>query len=1437
MNILLVGEDAAGIQMLQHLRRTNHRIAGVMASPSRQDRGGASVWSLASKLGYKTWPSKLVKDPSFAARIVSENVDILLNVHSLFLIHEDVLAAPRLGSYNLHPGPLPRYAGLNSASWAIYRGEVRHGVTLHKMEPGIDTGNIVYQAMVPVTSDETGLSLTMKCIDAGIPLVLRLLDVAAQNPSAIPSIAQDLTEREYFGREVPEGGRLSWESSARRVIDFVRACDYLPFPSPWGHPRTSLDGKDIGIAKVQFTGIPVDEPAGTVGAAVESAVEVACEDEWILVREVFEQDEYRPAAEVLRAGSRLHAAMEKSAIRVAVPSTASEPQPPAPLEPSIGRIEYWRKQLAGGLPVLEWPSDRVRPPVSCGGRVTQNIRVPNGLRQRAEALAGAKEMAWRTVLATGVAAVLGRYTAQEDIVLGGGINGQFVPLRLDLSGDPSFSELLRRTQETVAAALGHAVSLQLLEAELRPASDPSRHPFFQIAVGLQPLTVADSQAAAFLDVCIDAEDGADEATLLVTYNPALFDGATVARFMGHWRKLLEAAVGDPALSLSRLPMLTDDERRQILNEWNATSLNYPKTTIHALVSAQARKTPDTIAVEMDDRRLTYRELEDRSTRLARRLRKLEVGPDVPVGLCLERSPEMVVSLLAILKAGGAYVPLDPAFPRQRLQLMLEDAQPIVVVTQESLRDIAPGSQQVVVDRDWKSIEAESGETLDDVAGPRNLAYVLYTSGSTGKPKGVQVEHACVVNFLISMQREPGLNAADILLAVTTLSFDIAGLEIYLPLITGARLVLASTETARDGVKLGALLRRSGATVMQATPATWRLLLECRTDLEGLKVLCGGEAMPPDLAARLVSRARSVWNLYGPTETTIWSTVCRVDNVSEGPVTIGRPIANTQIYILDPHRNPVPVGAIGALYIGGDGVARGYMNRPELTAEKFVPDPFSSRPGARLYNTGDLARYRADGNIDFLGRSDSQVKVRGFRIELGEIEAVMAQHAGVKSAVVLVREDTPGDTRLVAYVVRHPARAPSNEDLRRLFADKLPKYMIPGHIVFMDAFPLTPNGKVDRRALPPPESTAAAFDEDYVPPRNSVEMRLVEIWEELLGVHPIGVQSSFFDLGGHSLLVIHLLLEIERVFGKSLTVECIFESETVEQLARVVGTQESHEAPAVVAIQKTGNRPPFFCLGAGPMFRPMARRFGRDQPFLGVRTNPAEWTHLSKPYKFEEIATVFAKKIRDHQPEGPYYIGGFCLSGVMAYEVARQFLAEGQEVKRLVLFYSLSPGYFASRSSRMFNLHLQFELAKYHLGNLRRLQGREFSQYAKDRVQGLIEKLRPQMLQTGSTNEQFLPELEEVGAAAAHNYYPDPSPVPTVLFRPAEDPRGRYWDRQYDWSKYVTAALDVHVVPGDHSTMFREPHVEVLAERMKSYLETDRVSAPDRADSLLTELMA
>jgi amino acid adenylation domain-containing protein len=573
--------------------------------------------------------------------------------------------------------------------------------------------------------------------------------------------------------------------------------------------------------------------------------------------------------------------------------------------------------------------------------------------------------------------------------------------------------------------------------------------------------------------------------------------------------------------------------------------------VHRAFEAQAERTPEAIALAFEDRQLTYRELNARANRLAHRLRALGVGPDVLVGLCVERSVEMVVGLLGILKAGGAYVPLDPAYPDNRLAFMLDDARVGLLLTQQSLREDFPadGPRVLCLDSEWEGLAEESEANPAGGAAGANLAYVIYTSGSTGKPKGVQVPHAALANFLQSMRQSLAVAEHDVLLAVTTLSFDIAGLELFLPMTVGARLLLVGREVAADGPRLIDRLNNAGITFLQATPATWRLLLEAGwAGSPSLTMLCGGEALPRELADRLRGMGARLWNMYGPTETTIWSSMAAVE-VEEGPVSIGRPIANTQMYVLDAHLRPVPVGVTGELYIGGLGLARGYLGRPGLTAERFLPDPLGPEPGRRLYRTGDLARWRADGSLECLGRVDHQVKIRGFRIELGEVESALLRHPSAREAVAVAREDTPGDKRLVAYVVARPELPVSAAELRRSVMESLPEYMVPSKVVLLDALPLTPNGKIDRNALPPPEQVPSAPEDHFVPPRGPVEEALVGIWGEVLVRDRIGVHDNFFDLGGHSLMAAQLLARVRDTFAVEVPLRELFDMPTVAGLAR------------------------------------------------------------------------------------------------------------------------------------------------------------------------------------------------------------------------------------------------------------------------------------------------
>ncbi len=649
-----------------------------------------------------------------------------------------------------------------------------------------------------------------------------------------------------------------------------------------------------------------------------------------------------------------------------------------------------------------------------------------------------------------------------------------------------------------------------------------------------------------------------ELCLQIEFDRSLYRADAIQRMLGHLRTLLESMPDGAGMRVGDLCIVTPEEVHQLTVEWNQTAQDYPtQSTVHGLFELQVQRSPEAVAVACNDR-LTYAELNRRANQLADLLQRRGVKPETLVGLCVERSLEMVVAALGILKAGGAYVPLDPAFPKERLALILEDSRANILVTQRDVTRCLPEFSGQIVYLDDPELSTCAVDDVTSGATPDNLAYVIFTSGSTGRPKGVQIEHRSVVNFLESMRREPGLTAADTLLAVTTLSFDIAGLELFLPLIAGARVAIATREAVIDGHSLVKLLDEHKATVMQATPTTWRLMIESGwKGHDGLKVLCGGEPMPPDLARELLSRCSSLWNVYGPTETTIWSTLCQVTS-PDTPIPIGKPIANTQVFILDRELQAVPIGVTGELYIGGDGLARGYLNRPDLTAERFVPNTYCG--SSRIYKTGDLCRWRLDGSIECLGRNDHQVKIRGHRIELGDIESALASHPGVKQAVVNVQERGSADKRLVAYVVANDGNTPAADELRKHLTDRLPEYMVPAAYLGISAVPLTPNGKIDRKALPPAGEVRSERDRTWRPPENETERTIAAAWKEVLEVADIGNNSNFFDLGGDSLLMIRVRGKLEHALHCDLPIIEMFRHPTVGALANYLAGQE---APRIV----------------------------------------------------------------------------------------------------------------------------------------------------------------------------------------------------------------------------------------------------------------------------------
>jgi amino acid adenylation domain-containing protein len=691
-----------------------------------------------------------------------------------------------------------------------------------------------------------------------------------------------------------------------------------------------------------------------------------------------------------------------------------------------------------------------------------------------------------------------------------------------------------------------------------------------------------------------------------------------------------------------------------------------------MVTATTQVATDAIAVEFERRVLTYGELDLWSNRLARILVSRGVRRDVLVGVLAARSPETVVSILAILKAGGAYVPLDPAHGESRIKQILREAQPGVLVgTPSFLNTVKPLRSLATCITPSQALSADvSASPVEVDVRPCDLAYVIFTSGSTGRPKGVEIEHRSLMNLLKSMIDEPGFCSSDTLLAVTTLAFDIAGLELYLPLVTGGRVVIAPSDKVGDGRQLMQLLERSGATVMQATPATWRLLFGSGWQGDRkLKVLVGGEALSPELGRQLASSCREVWNMYGPTETTIWSSIHRVTGCEDRLVPIGRPIANTTFYVLNNELCPLASEQEGELYIGGDGLARGYLGRPDLTANRFVPDPFSSQMGGRLYKTGDLARFRSDGNVEFLGRADHQVKLRGFRIELGEIESVLERYPGVGQAIVLAREDGGPEMYLVAYIVLS-SPAMKIAELRQHARRELPSYMVPSVFVQLADFPLTPNGKVDRKLLPAPSSTDRMAGHEYVPPRNRTEQQLIAIWEKVLGIHPIGATASFFDLGGRSVQAAELFLKIGRTFGCDLPLSTLFRADTVEKLAAALSASSIDAYPTLVPLRANGSRPPFFCVHGGAgitlFLRSLASRLDPEQPFFSIEPEGLDGREFKRT-TIEAMAAYYVAEIRKIQPHGPYRIGGYCFGGIVAVEMAQQLRRAGAELAIVALF--------------------------------------------------------------------------------------------------------------------------------------------------------------------------
>ncbi|PTL75144.1 non-ribosomal peptide synthetase [Vitiosangium sp. GDMCC 1.1324] len=855
------------------------------------------------------------------------------------------------------------------------------------------------------------------------------------------------------------------------------------------------------------------------------------------------------------------------------------------------QLSWWRERLDPNA-ILELPTDRPRPPALSPHGARQTLLLPPELAQTLKALGQREGKTLFVTLLSAFEVLLHRYTGQEDLVVGTpiagrnrseleGMIGLFIntlALRTSVAGRPTFRELMGRVHQTTVDAFAHQdLPFERLVDALKPERRLSHSPLFQVMFILQNAPMPPLQAPGLVmefqqpetgttkfDLTLIATELPEGLRIVAEYSTDLFGTPAMSRLLEHYRMLLQGIAANPDQPIDSIPLLTGTEHRA-LQEWNDTPARYPRDVcLHQLIEAQVERTPDAIALTFEGQSLTYRELDSRANQLAWHLRSLGVGPESRVGLCLERSLEMVVALLATHKAGGAYVPLDPAYPQERLGWMLEDARPTVLLAQERLLSRLPAKSThvVCVDSGWADISLQPRHAPPAQATANNLAYTIFTSGSTGRPKGAMNEHHAVVNRLLWMQDEYELGAQDVVLQKTPFSFDVSVWEFFWPLMQGARLVLAKPGGHQDPDYLARLIAQERVTTLHFVPSMLKVFLE-ESELEqrcaSLKrVVCSGEALPVEFQEQFFQRLphAELHNLYGPTEAAVDVTyyACKPGQ-SHRSIPIGRPVANTVIRILDAQLKPVPIGVSGELYIGGVQVGRGYRARPNLTAERFIPDAFSDAPGARMYRTGDVARWLEDGNIEYLGRADFQVKIRGFRIELGEIETLLAQHPAVRQVAVVVREDRPGDKRLVAYVVAASEQPQANE-LRSFLQSRLPEHMVPSAFVALETLPLSPNGKLDRRALPAPELGKSQAGQLFEAPRTELEQLIAGIWKDVLQVERVGVDDAFFALGGNSLLALQVHRRLKTALGTELALTQLFQYPTVRALAERLSKQDS-----------------------------------------------------------------------------------------------------------------------------------------------------------------------------------------------------------------------------------------------------------------------------------------
>lgn len=1108
---------------------------------------------------------------------------------------------------------------------------------------------------------------------------------------------------------------------------------------------------------------------------------------------------------------------------------------------------YWLAQYEGDTPQTEFPTEGRRPELRTFDATRLDWEVDAKTVAGLRALGARHGATFVATLFAAFGAYTCRVTGKTDIVIGMPSAGQAatgehslvghcvntLPVRCRFDIEQPFGASLGAAKSALLEAQEHReLGFGALVQRLHVARDPSRLPLvsvlfnLDIALSGQPFTGLEARVSANprayenFEVSLNAVDYGTRLVLETTYNTNVFAAGEMERRLAGFAAMLADLVARPDVPLARLDVLSPSERRRIEGFVPQFVERVDSAPVHRLFADRVRARPDAIAVIAQDRSLSYGELGRHARQLARLLVQSGVTPGSRVAVCLERRADLVVALLAILEAGAAYVPVDPAYPKRRIEMILEDAAPHLVVferaTGANLPSSAPSERLDLDDALARSAALDSTE-LDLSIDEDALAYVIFTSGSTGRPKGVQIPHSALSNFLVSMAKNPGFAEDQRLLALTTISFDIAGLELFLPLVSGGAVRLLPKEAALDAPALRRVLESERIDLLQATPATFRMLIDAGwRGSPKLKLLCGGEPFPVDLAALLIPRCGELYNMYGPTETTVWSTLHRVEAATGTAIPIGRPIDRTRIYVLDAHLEPVPIGVEGDLYIGGSGLARGYHELPELTAAAFVADPFV--PGSRIYRTGDRARWLTDGTLDHRGRGDSQVKIRGFRIELGEIEAALADLGGVREVAVLVREDTPGDKRLVAYLTSEPNTTNDAARLREHLHERLPRYMVPSAFVVLERMPLTPARKIDRRALPAPSGASDGSARDIDLSQDDDEAAIVDLFRDLLGVQGVGRNSDFFDLGGHSLLAIQLASRIGAFFGVEFSVGTVFKDGTVKGLAKAGREQTSRpsgERSALVRLSRGNSGTKLFFVCGVNLYTELAEAIGQPYDVYGIfdahelkYLESQNGAGLASDFTTEELARRYVASIRAKQPRGPYCLAGVSFGGVLAYEIAQQLKREGEEIGFLGLLDPILPRAVSSRPR---------DFVTHHVKRFAGLEGGKRRAYVEALTRDLLSwpKAPPPRSKPSLTDLR-----EEAYDVAMHRYdlVIRPFNGAAVLFRATDRAEYGHLRIEHDggWGNLVRS-LEIHDIPGDHLGILRGTSAKRIARVVREKL--------------------